>query len=210
MTKLSNIVRLLRKNYPDSFHGRLTPFQVLISTVLSQRSRDEITYPTAEKLFLRYKTAEQLACAEIKNIKRFIRRIGFYNVKVKRIKQISRILLNKYAGRVPRDINELLKLPGVGRKTANCVLVYAFRKPAIPVDVHVHRISNRIGLTKTKTPAQTETELTRLIPKRHWIDLNELFVQHGQQTCKPIKPLCPKCPITKYCNYYKTIYKNDT
>jgi endonuclease-3 len=181
--------------------AREDPFQVLISTVLSQRTRDENTEKASQRLFSKYKAAEQLASAPLKNIEQLIKPSGFYRVKAKRIKQISQILVKKYRGKVPQKFEELMKLPGVGRKTANCVLVFAYRLPAIPVDTHVHRISNRIGLVKTKTPEETETELVKTAPKEYWVDFNELFVRFGQRICQPIKPLCWKCPIVKYCDY---------
>jgi endonuclease-3 len=177
------------------------PFQVLISTVLSQRTRDENTEKASRKLFSRYMNAGQLSQAPLQKIYPLIKESGFYKTKAFRIREISRILVEKYGGEVPRDLESLLSLPGVGRKTANCVLVYAYRLPAIPVDTHVHRISNRIGLVKTRTPEQTETALVKIVPRKYWVDFNELFVKFGQKTCQPIKPLCYKCPIVKYCDY---------
>ena len=113
-------------------------------------------------------------------------------------------LINEYKGKVPDDLEKLVGLPGVGRKTANCVLVYAYEKPAIPVDIHVHRISNRLGLVKTKNPEETEFELMKIIPKKLWLDINETFVKYGQNICKPISPMCKVCQIKNSCNYYKT------
>jgi len=177
------------------------PFQVLISTVLSQRTRDENTERASTTLFRRYRTPKQLSQAPLSRIEPLIKPSGFYRTKALRIREISRILVEKYNGKVPRDLEGLLSLPGVGRKTANCVLVYAYRLPAIPVDTHVHRISNRVGLVKTKTPEQTETALVKVIPERYWTDLNDLLVKFGQRICQPIRPLCYKCPIVKYCDY---------
>ena len=181
--------------------AREDPFQVLISTVLSQRTRDENTERASSRLFKKYRSPRQLSQAPLSKIEPLIKPSGFYKTKALRIREISRILVEKYGGKVPRDLESLLSLPGVGRKTANCVLVYAYRLPAIPVDTHVHRISNRIGLVKTKTPEQTESELVKTIPGKYWIDLNDLFVKFGQRICQPIKPLCYKCPIVKYCDY---------
>ncbi len=181
--------------------SRGNPFEVLISTVLSQRTRDESTERASEQLFAKYKTPKQLSQAPLKDIEKLIKPSGFYITKARRIKEISRILIQKYQGKIPEDFDKLIKLPGVGRKTANCVLVYAYRLPAIPVDTHVHRISNRIGFVKTKTPEQTESELVKIIPREYWVDFNELFVKFGQQICQPIKPLCWKCPIVRYCDY---------
>jgi endonuclease-3 len=181
--------------------SRDDPFQVLISTVLSQRTRDENTERASEKLFSKYKTPKQLSQAPLEKLYPLIKESGFYMTKAKRIKEISRILEEKYGGKVPRDFGELVSLPGVGRKTANCVLVYAYRLPAIPVDTHVHRISNRIGFVKTRIPEQTESELVKIIPRKYWVDFNELFVKFGQRTCQPVRPRCWECPIVRQCDY---------
>lgn len=183
-----------------------SPFRVLIATMLSHRTRDEKTEEAAEALFRKYGTPELLADAPEAKIRKLIKPVGFYRVKAKRIKNAARILLEKFKGRVPRKMEELLSIPGVGRKTADCVLVYGFKIPAIPVDTHVHRISNRLGWVKTKKPEETEKELEKIIPRRFWIVLNELFVQFGQTICKPARPRCSECPISKECNYYKTVY----
>jgi endonuclease-3 len=182
------------------------PFKILIGTILSARSRDENTTKVINKLFAKYGTARQLAAADINDIKQLIRSIGFYNVKAARIKQVAQILVEKFEGQVPSDINRLLELPGVGRKTANCVLVYAFDRPAIPVDVHVHRISNRLGLVETKTPEQTEQELTKLVDKALWTQVNDTFVMYGQNICLPIKPNCKACDLKKSCKYYRSTF----
>jgi endonuclease-3 len=199
----ASIVRNIRKALGETKAtvARSDPFQVLISTVLSQRTRDESTERASARLFRKYKNPSQLSQAHLKDIERLIKPSGFYKVKALRIRDISRILVNKYKGKVPRDFEQLISLPGVGRKTANCVLVYAYMLPAIPVDTHVHRISNRIGLVKTKTPEKTESALVKIIPQKYWTDLNELFVKFGQRICQPIKPLCYKCPIVRYCEY---------
>src|SRR5918911_510226 len=179
------------------------PFKILIGTILSARTRDENTTKVVNKLFARFKTPEEIASADIQEIKEIIHSIGFYNVKAKRIKQVSQILLSKFGGQVPDEIDSLLELPGVGRKTANCVLVYAFNKPAIPVDVHVHRIANRLGIVSTKTPEQTELELNRLIiDKRVWTKVNDTFVMYGQNICLPVRPNCTACDLKKSCKYY--------
>ncbi len=195
----ADIVKALKKRYDWKRGHSGQPFEVLISTVLSQRTKDANTEKASSALFSRFKTPEQMANADIKKIERLIRPSGFYKVKAKRIKQISRIIIDKFNGKVPRGMDELLSLPGVGRKTANCVLVFAYRRPAIPVDTHVHRISNRLGIVRTKTPEKTEIELMKKIPKRYWIDLNELLVTHGQNICLPRKPRCSICPIARWC-----------
>ena len=182
-----------------------SPLSILIGTILSARTRDENTSAVVRKLFLRYKTARALARAKVSDVERIIKSTGFYHVKAKRIIEVASIIDSKYSGKVPQALDKLIELPGVGRKTANCVLVYAFDKPAIPVDTHVHRISNRLGLVKTKTPEDTEVELMKKIPKEHWIRINDTFVMYGQNICKPISPMCAVCKIKKECNYYRTI-----
>ena len=180
------------------------PFSILIGTILSARTKDENTTKVVRSLFSRYKNARQLSHAKLRDVEKIIKPIGFYHVKAKRIIDVAKIIDSKYKGIVPEDFEKLLSLPGVGRKTANCVLVYAFEKPAIPVDIHVHRISNRLGLVKTHTPEETEMELMKKIPKKFWIDINETFVMYGQNICKPISPMCNVCKIKKGCNYFKT------
>jgi len=179
------------------------PFSILIGTILSARTKDENTAKVVKKLFSKYKSPQELAKAKIKNVEKIIKSIGFYHVKSKRIIDVASIISSEYKGKVPNDFEELLKLPGVGRKTANCVLVYAFDNPAIPVDTHVHRISNRLGLVQTKTPEETEFALMKKIPKKHWLEINDTFVMYGQNICKPISPMCDVCKIKNICKYYK-------
>lgn len=181
-----------------------SPLSILIGTILSARTRDENTSSVVRKLFLQYKTAGALASAKISDVEKIIKSTGFYHIKAKRIIEVASIIDSKYSGKVPQTLDKLVELPGVGRKTANCVLVYAFDKPAIPVDTHVHRISNRIGLVQTKTPEDTEAELMKKIPRKHWIRINDTFVMYGQNICKPVSPMCAVCQIKKECNYYKT------
>ena len=184
------------------------PFSILIGTILSARTKDESTTKVVKKLFSEYKTARALSKAKVKDIEKIIKSIGFYHVKAKRIIDVASIITSKYNGRVPSSLEELVQLPGVGRKTANCVLVYAFEKPAIPVDIHVHRISNRLGLVSTKSPEDTEQELMKKIPKKFWLDINDTFVMYGQNICKPISPMCNVCKIKKRCKYYKTNFSS--
>jgi endonuclease III len=181
------------------------PFRILIGTILSHRTRDENTTRATENLFSRYKTPSELAKADPGVVRQLIHPAGFYNMKTQNIMMASRQLVEEFGGRVPDNEEDLLKLRSVGRKTANCVLVYAFNKPAIPVDTHVHRISNRLGLVKTKKPEDTEAALTKSVPKRNWLELNDLFVRFGQTTCKPIGPHCQSCSLTKGCEYYRTV-----
>ena len=179
------------------------PFSILIGTILSARTKDESTTKVCKVLFSKYKNSKSLANAKVKDIEKIIKSIGFYHVKSKRIIEVAKIINSQYKGIVPDNLETLVKLPGVGRKTANCVLVYAYEKPAIPVDIHVHRISNRLGLVDTKTPEDTEQELMKKIPKKYWIDINDTFVMYGQNICKPISPMCDVCKIKRNCKYYK-------
>lgn len=178
------------------------PFKILIGTILSARTRDEVTTAVIKALFSRFKNPDELSRANLSDIKKLIQKIGFYNVKASRLKEVSQLIIKKYNGEVPSNVNDLLTLPGVGRKTANCVLVYGFKKAAIPVDIHVHRISNRIGIVNTKNPEETENVLQKSIDKKYWIRVNETFVTFGQNICLPIKPKCNVCQLTKMCKYY--------
>ena len=175
------------------------PFKILISTILSARTRDANTRIATEKLFAKFSTPKTIAEANLDEIELLIKSSGFYKVKAARIKDVSRILVERYNSNVPDNYKELISLPGVGSKTANCVLVYAYKVPAIPVDVHVHRISNRLGWVKTKTPPKTEVALKNTIPKELWLKLNRLIVRFGQQICISIKPKCESCSINNIC-----------
>jgi endonuclease-3 len=190
----------------DLHDAQTGPFSILIGTILSARTKDEATTKAVKALFSKYKNSKQLANAKVKDVEKIIKSIGFFHVKSKRIIEVAKIINTKYKGKVPDNLDTLVELPGVGRKTANCVLVYAFEKPAIPVDIHVHRISNRLGLVDTKNPEETEQELMKKIPKKYWIDINDTFVMYGQNICKPISPMCDVCKIKKNCKYYKTKY----
>lgn len=180
-----------------------SPLSILIGTILSARTRDENTSAVVRKLFSRYKTAGDLAGARLSEVQKIIKSTGFYRVKARNIIEVAKIIDSRYSGKVPQELEKLIELPGVGRKTANCVLVYAFDKPAIPVDTHVHRISNRLGLVKTKTPEETEIDLMEKIPREHWLRINDTFVMYGQNICKPISPMCGVCQVSRYCAYYK-------
>ena len=180
------------------------PFSILIGTILSARTKDENTAKVVRSLFARYKNAEELADAKLTDVEKIIHSIGFYHVKAKRIIAVAKIICDKYNGVVPDNLDALVSLPGVGRKTANCVLVYAYEKPAIPVDIHVHRISNRLGLVCTKTPEETEQELLKKVPKKFWLDINDTFVMYGQNICKPVSPMCGVCKIRNKCKFYNS------
>ena len=205
MIKTMDAVKPPRMTALRELHEAETgPFSILIGTILSARTKDEATAKAVKVLFSKYKNPKELASAKIKDVEKIIKSIGFYHVKSKRIIEVAKIIDTKYKGKVPDDLETLVKLPGVGRKTANCVLVYAYEKPAIPVDIHVHRISNRLGLVETKNPEETEQELMKKIQKKYWLDINDTFVMYGQNICKPISPMCDVCKIKKSCKYYKS------
>ncbi len=184
--------RFARSNGPD-------PFRILIGCVISLRTKDEVSYPATARLFRRAATPERMLRLREATIAELIYPAGFYRRKAGQIRAISRLLLERHAGRVPSSLAELLELPGVGRKTANLVVTLGFGKPGICVDVHVHRISNRLRWVRTTHPDQTEAALRTVLPRRHWIPINEILVRHGQETCKPISPVCSTCPVEVDC-----------
>ncbi len=176
-----------------------SPFQVLIGTILSQRTRDANTDRASLALFARFPDAPSLARARPSEVEPLIRATGFYRVKARVIVATARELLGRFGGEVPRELAPLLTLPGVGPKTANCVLVFGYGIPGVPVDTHVHRIANRLGVVRTRTPEDTEERLRATVPQRYWIPLNPLLVQHGQNLCRPHRPQCGRCPIAEHC-----------
>lgn len=175
------------------------PFRVLVATILSARTKDETTTLATKNLFKKVKKPKDLEKLSIKEIERLIYPVGFYKNKAKYLKQLPKSL-NEFDNRVPSNIDDLVKLPGVGRKTANLVVAVGFRKKAVCVDVHVHRIMNRLGYVRTKTPYQTEMALRKKLPEKYWIKMNSILVAFGQNLCRPISPYCSRCPIIKYCN----------
>ena len=187
-----DIDRFLRNNGPD-------PFRILVGCVISLRTKDEVSYAATDRLFERASSPETMSRLRPATIAKLIYPAGFYNRKAEQIRSISGILVAEYGGRVPDSLESLLKLPGVGRKTANLVVTLGFGKPGICVDVHVHRISNRLGWVETTHPDETEQVLRSILPRRHWIPINETLVRHGQQVCKPISPICSTCPIEADC-----------
>ena len=209
MRKTMDAVKPPRMTALRELHEAETgPFSILIGTILSARTKDEATTKAVKVLFSKYKNPRELSRAKIKDVEEIIKSIGFFHVKSRRIIEVAKIIDKKYKGAVPDDLETLIQLPGVGRKTANCVLVYAFEQPAIPVDIHVHRISNRLGLVDTKNPEETEQELMKSVKKRYWIDINDTFVMYGQNICKPVSPMCGVCQIKKDCKFYMT--KNNS
>lgn len=175
------------------------PFRILISCLLSLRTKDRTTAEASARLFALAADPATMLELPRRRIERTIYPVGFYRTKAKQIHEICRRLLDRYGGRVPDSIDELLTLPGVGRKTANLVVTVGYQKPGICVDVHVHRISNRWGYVRTNTPEQTEEALRKKLPRRYWITYNDLLVPFGQNLCLPVSPYCSRCKLTRYC-----------
>ena len=175
------------------------PFLILISCLLSLRTKDKVTQEASERLFARARTPQQLLNLPEPAIRKLIYPVSFFRVKAKRIHQICRHLIGRFQGKVPSSLEDLLTLPGVGRKTANLVVTLGFNKLGICVDTHVHRISNRFGYVETTSPEKTEMALRDKLPRRYWIQYNDLLVSFGQTICRPISPMCSRCPISRYC-----------
>lgn len=204
---ISEILKILKKESKDwdvpvvtltSVSSR-DPFRVLISTILSLRTKDETTAKASKRLFAMADTPEKILKIGEKELQNLIYPVGFYRVKSKNIMRICQTLVEEYNSVVPDEIDELLKFNGVGRKTANLVVSLGFKKPAICVDIHVHRISNRLGYVKTKNPEQTEMMLRQKLPRKNWIEYNSILVAFGQKICRPVSPFCSMCPVENYC-----------
>ncbi len=206
-TQIAQVIKLLKvamRDLPDpsvTLVGKKykSPFLVLISCLLSLRTRDETTLPASERLFARADTMQEMLKVPVGEIQKLIYPVGFYKTKAVRIHDICEDLIHRFGGQVPDEIDDLLTLKGVGRKTANLVLTEGFGKPGICVDTHVHRISNRLGYIKTKTPDATESALREKLPLKYWIEYNALLVTWGQNVCKPISPICSTCPVDNIC-----------
>jgi endonuclease III len=183
----------------DFSNRKFTPFQILISTIISLRTRDPVTFSSSERLFKKAPDPQSITNIETSDIAELIYPAGFYKRKAENIKKISEILLEKHMGLVPRDLEALLSLPGVGRKTANLTLGLSYGIPALCVDTHVHRIPNRMGWVETKTPEKTEFALVKILPIKYWIEINELLVAFGQTICTPVSPKCSECPFAIDC-----------
>ena len=201
--EIEKVIEILKANVPPHPYKSKEPFKVLIATVISQRTKDEVTYSVAERLFEEYPLPEDLKNAPVDEIAHLIYPAGFYKQKAKKIKEIAKIIDEEYDGKVPDNLEGLLKLPGVGRKTANIVLLRCYDKDVIAVDTHVHRISNRLGWVNTKSPEETERALMEILPKKYWREINELLVMFGRTICRPVAPKCEICSIKNYCKYYK-------
>jgi endonuclease-3 len=203
--RMMEILKIETRKYGEpvsSDIGEVTkdPFKVLVSCIISLRTKDEVTKKASEKLFGIADTPEEMMKLSEVEIGELIYPAGFYRTKARTIRDISKKIVKEYGSKVPDSMEELMKFKGVGRKTAGITMLYGFGKVvAIPTDTHVHRISNRLGLVKTKTPDDTERELMKILPKKHWYDYNRLLVTWGQNICKPITPRCDICKIRKFC-----------
>ena len=202
---IHKVMRILKEvvaqwQEPVLGHYKRDPFTVLIACVLSLRTQDKTTEAASQRLFLLADNPEKMAKLTTAAIRKAIYPVGFYKTKAENIKKICTLLIKYHSGLVPADIDTLLTLPGVGRKTANLVVTLGFNKPGICVDTHVHRITNRWGYVSTKTPDQTEKALRKKLPRRHWISINDILVTYGQNCCKPISPFCSQCKVEKYCD----------
>jgi endonuclease-3 len=202
--EIHDVVRILKREirqWPVPALAKYieTPFTVLISCILSLRTQDRTTLAASDRLFAIATTPDSLLAVPAKKIEQAIYPVSFYRTKARTIHKICELLLSRHEGKVPSDLEELLALPGVGRKTANIVVTLGFQKPGIAVDTHVHRISNRLGYVRTRTPEKTEMALRRKLPPRYWIVFNDLLVAYGQNLCKPISPHCSMCRIARFC-----------
>lgn len=202
------VLRLLRREsnrwrapvVTEISHRVNAPFAILVSTLLSLRTQDRTTRAAATRLLQKADTPQKLLDLSEKEIRELIYPVGFYRKKAALLREVAKELMNHHGGRVPSDLEALLRIRGVGRKTANLVVTLGFGKPGICVDTHVHRISNRLGYVSTRTPDQTEVALRAKLPRRYWISYNDLLVAHGQNICKPLSPLCSQCPLEPYCD----------
>jgi len=205
---IDSIVEILRREViglevpvvTEFSRKRRDPFDVLISTILSLRTKDDVTRAAARRLLERTHTPEAILALPEEEIAALIFPVGFYKTKSRTLRQVCRDLIDRYHGGVPDDIDELLTLKGVGRKTANLVVTLGYGKLGVCVDTHVHRVSNRLGYVSTKTPEQTEQALRQKLPQKYWIEFNDLLVTWGQNICKPISPFCSKCAIFPHCH----------
>lgn len=205
---LINVMEILLKKYPSREMTTLNrlgkeekkdPFKILISCLLSLRARDENTEIVTENLFQRVLSPEEILDLDLLELEKIIFSSGHYHKKALVLKSVSSELINRFDSKVPQTQEELLSIKGIGPKTANIVLNFAFDKPYIPIDTHCHRIPNRIGFIKTKNAEQTEKEVVKILPKKYWKNFNSIFVQFGREICVPISPKCSLCPISKYC-----------
>ncbi len=203
---VSNIIEILRKTYPDAKCSLdfSTPFELLVAVILSAQCTDERVNKTTPLIFQKYSTAKDFADIDLQVLEDLIRPCGFYKNKAKNIKATAKIILEKYNGEVPQTMDELIALPGVGRKTANVVMLEAFNNPqGIAVDTHCKRISNKMGFSDKSEPERIEQDLLKVIPKKYYKDVNHLFMWHGRNTCTARNPNCSNCPVNQFCKMYK-------
>lgn len=201
------VLKILEKSYYNSkapsvtliAESTINPFNILLSTLISLRTKDEVTLQASKKLFNKVSSFNDIINIHLKELEKIIYPAGFYKTKAKRIKSIAKIIIDEYNGKIPDTIDELLKLPGVGRKTANLVISLGFNKPGLCVDTHVHRITNRFGWVSTKTPEKTEFMLRKILPQKYWRKINDYLVSYGQTICKPISPFCSRCKLNDIC-----------
>lgn len=209
MSNIDKIINILKNsNQPRSEFVNLMeefkdPYLVLIGCILSLRTNDKTTYPATLRMLKLAKTPQEMLNISEEELAKAIYPVGFYQNKARQIIDLSKIIVEELDGKVPDTIEDLIKFNGVGRKTANLVLAKGFNKPAICVDIHMHRIFNRLGYVNTKTPEETEFALREKLPIKYWIDINTLIVTHGQNVCKPTRPLCQQCPIALFCSLNK-------
>lgn len=202
-------VRLVMQTLAQTYDGRGAvelgdPYKVLIATIISQRTREEQTTAVSERVFVRYPDVPALAAAAEAELYDLLNGSEYRQEKAPRLIALAGILVERFNGQVPDSLDSLLTLPGVGRKTANCVLIYAFQKEALCVDIHCHRITNRLGWVRTKTPDATEKALEKVMPRDLWAGSNRLFLQHGRSLCLPTTPICSRCPVREWCQYGQT------
>lgn len=213
LDKAPTVIQILNKNKKQEktmlavMRKDKTPFQLLIATILSARARDEMTSAVADELFKKYPDAETLSNAKPADVKKIIKRIGFYNNKTKMIIATAKKIHTELFNEVPKTLEKLQELPGVGMKVAKCVMVYAYNLDAIPADTHVHRIANRLGWVNSQKPNETSVQLEKKLQKKYWQFVNEVLVIHGKTICLPRKPNCEKCSVKKYCRYYWKEFK---
>lgn len=207
MENVAKIMKILEKDFYQKGKTTLNrmrtkpdAFKILISCLLSLRARDESTEIVSRKLFAVADTPEEIVKLSTPRLEKLIFSSGHYHKKAQTLKHVSRVLIDEFGSKVPSTKDELLSIKGIGPKTANIVLAFAFGQAVLPIDIHCHRIPNRLGWIKTKTPEQTEKALEKVLPKRFWNEFNGMFVQFGKEICQPISPWCSKCPVVKYCN----------
>ncbi len=209
---IPKIIKILSKKYSSSSKTTLNrmrkkpnAFKILISCLLSLRARDENTEKVSKQLFAVADTPEKISKLPIKKLEKLIFSSGHYHKKAKTLKHVSKELIKKFNSSVPSTQEELLSIKGIGPKTANIVLAFAYNQLVLPIDTHCHRVPNRLGWVKTKTAEQTEKELVKTLPKKYWKEFNAIFVQFGKEICQPISPWCSKCPLNKYCSKINVI-----